>query len=98
MTDRKTIRADLREIRYYYSMKDLFDRMSKIVKPVKLLEKVDRYNRAMQFASARMYVLYCSLYLENNSQTTLAYDWQYSADYMKDLNNKLIDYLQTAFA
>ena len=90
------VRNDLREIRYYYSMKELFDRSSKTVKPLAIVQKVERYNTAMQNAPAKLYVLYVSLYVNNNSQTALAEEWQYTADYIKELNNKLIGYLQSA--
>ncbi len=90
------IRSDLREIRYYYSMKELFDRSSKTVKPLAIGQKVERYNAAMQNAPARLFVLYVSLYVENNTQASLGEEWQYTKDYMRDLNKSLIMYLQSA--
>ena len=90
------VRNDLKEIRYYYSMQDLFDRSAKTVKPLAILQKVERYNTAMQNAPAKLYVLYVSLYVENNSQSALAYEWQLTPEYVKELNNKLINYLQSA--
>lgn len=90
------VRNDLKEIRYYYSMQDLFDRSAKTVKPLAILQKVERYNTAMQNAPAKLYVLYVSLYVENNSQSALAYEWQLTPEYVKELNNKLISYLQSA--
>ena len=90
------VRNDLREIRYYYAMKELFDRSSKTVKPLAVIQKVERYNTAMQNAPARLFILYVSLYVENNTQTVLAEEWQLTPDYMKELNNKLIAYLQSA--
>ena len=53
------VRNDLKEIRYYYSMKELFDRSSKTVKPLAIVQKVERYNTAMQNAPARLYILMC---------------------------------------
>ena len=90
------VRNDLKEIRYYYSMKELFDRSSKTVKPLAIVQKVERYNTAMQNAPARLYILYVSLYIDNNTQAVLAEEWQLTADYMKELNNKLIYFLQSA--
>lgn len=89
------IRNDLKEIRYYYSMKDLFDRTSKIIPPTAILNKIKKYNSAMQDAPARLYILYVFLYLENNTQVTLAQEWQFTTDYMKEINTKLIIYLQS---
>lgn len=77
-------------------MQDLFDRSAKTVKPLAILQKVERYNTAMQNAPAKLYVLYVSLYVENNSQSALAYEWQLTPEYVKELNNKLISYLQSA--
>lgn len=90
------VRNDLKEIRYYYSMKELFDRSSKTVKPLAIVQKVERYNTAMQNAPARLYILYVSLYIDNNTQAVLAEEWQLTTDYMKELNNKLIYFLQSA--
>jgi hypothetical protein len=88
------VREDLKEIRYYYSMKDMFDSGAKTVLPVAVLEKVERYNKAIAQAPAKMYILYLSLYVRNNSQTTLAGDWGYTPNYVKDLNNMLIEFLR----
>ena len=44
MLTHEKIREDLREVRYYYSMQDLFDSAAKTVKPIAILEKVSRYN------------------------------------------------------
>lgn len=44
-----------------------------------------------------MYVLYVNLYVCNNSQETLAVDWGYTANYVKDMNNQLIAYFMEKF-
>lgn len=89
----ESIREDLREIRYYYSMKSVFDSASNTVKPIALLSKVQRYHEIMENAPARLFVIYVSLYVNNNSQATLAEDWGYSREYVKELNQQLCDYL-----
>lgn len=88
------VREDLREIRYYYSMQKLFDSAANTVKPVAILNKVERYNAAIKTAPARLYILYVSLYVNNNSQTALADDWGYTREYIKEMNQKLVEYLQ----
>ena len=40
----KEIREDLREIRYYYGMSDLFKAGSKLVPPKAIIEKVEKYD------------------------------------------------------
>ena len=42
----KEIREDLREIRYYYGMSDLFKAGSKLVPPKAIIEKVEKYMSA----------------------------------------------------
>lgn len=92
----KEIRNDLKEIRYYYQMKDVFDRAEKVVKANAVLDMVSKYNQAMQNAPARLYVLYVSLYLDNNSQTVIADDWNVTRDYINEIHDKLLGYLQGA--
>lgn len=89
------IREDLKEIRYYYSMQDVFEKNASTVKPYGILRKVEMYNAAIGNAPAKLYVVYVSLYVNNNSQTALADDWGFTREYIKDLNQMLIDYLQS---
>ena len=89
------IREDLRDIRYYYSMQKLIDSASKTVRPVAVLNKVEQYNAIIQNAPAKMYILYVSLYVHNNSQTELAEEWGFTREYIKDLNQKLVEYLHS---
>lgn len=96
MLSLQEIRDDLREIRYYYGMKDLFDQSSKTVKPLAIIEKVNRYNSAIEKASARLYALYVSLYINNNSQVTVAEDWNLTKEQIKNKNRQLLEYLQSA--
>ena len=95
MLTTKQIREDLKEIRYYYSMKELIDNSVSTLRPYALLQKVEKYSRAMEKAPARLYVLYVSLYVNNNSQPALCQDWGFCKQYVRDLNLKLIDYLKT---
>ncbi len=89
------IRQDLREIRYYYSMKSFFDTASKTIQPIAIIEKVNTYNKLMENAPARMYILYVSLYVHNNTQAALADDWQMTKEYVRDQNTKLCTFLQS---
>lgn len=89
------VRKDLKEIRYYYSMQDLIDKSARVVPPIRLLKLVNRYNKAMENAPARLYVVYVSLYLHNNSQPALASDWGFCENYIRDLNIMLLEYLQS---
>ena len=92
------VREDLKEIRYYYSMQELFDSAANTVKPVAILNKVELYNAAIKAAPARLYILYISLYVNNNTQAALADDWGYTREYVKEINQKLVEYLQKTLA
>ena len=67
-------------------------------KTVAILNKVERYNAAIKAAPARLYILYISLYVKNNTQAALADDWGYTREYIKEINQKLVEYLQKTLA
>lgn len=91
------IRQDLKDIRYYYGMSDLFKTGAKLIPPVAVVQKVEKYNKVVENAPAKLYILYVSLYVNNNSQITVADDWGYTADYIKKLNNKLCEFFKKEF-
>ena len=91
------IREDLREIRYYYSMQKIFDSAENTLKPALLLLKVRKYHEIMKNAPAKLFIVFVSLYVNNNSQAALADDWGYSREYIKELNQQLCEYLYQAF-
>ena len=93
----KEIREDLREIRYYYGMSDLFKAGSKLIPPQAIVDKVEKYNKAISTAPAKLYALYVGLYVHNNTQAVLAEDWGFTDEYIKQLNNKLCDFLKKYF-
>jgi len=93
MATLQQIREDLREIRYYYSRQTLFDAFSITIVQSSVLDKVARYNLALKNAPARLYCLYIALYVKNNTQKTLSYNWNCSVDYIKHLNKLLCNYL-----
>ena len=95
MLSAEQVREDLKEIRYYYAMKHVFDAASKTVSADSLLNKVARYNSVIKNAPARFYILYVSLYVQNTNQSELAEAWGFTREYIKELNGKLVEYLQT---
>ena len=88
------IREDLKDIRYYYSKQKMFDGLAKSVVQNEVVEKATKYNEAMRKAPVRLYDLYVSLYINNNTQAALAFDWDVSCEYIKMLNKSLCEYLQ----
>ena len=69
------IRAELQDVRYYYSRKAMFDR-----------------------AKPRLYDIYVTLYVENNTQASAAEKWGCSEGYIRYLNRQLYAFFVNAFA
>lgn len=89
------IREDLREVRYYYTRKELFDETFKSISTNVILEKVYRYNEAIRSAPVRLYDLYVCLYTKNYTQAALAIELDYTTEYIQMLHKKLLLFLQT---
>ena len=89
----KQIRTDLREIKYYYSKDKDFERASELIGKPTILTKVDLYNRLITKAPMRLYDLYISLYVYNNTLLVISEDWCLSLGYVKALNRKLYEFL-----
>lgn len=89
------IREDLKDIRYYYSRKAMFEKASASVGENSILKKIDNYNTLIRLAPPRLYDLYVSLYLENNTQESLSDKLGYSVEYISKLNSQLIKFFKT---
>lgn len=97
MTNLAKIREDLKDIRYYYSRKTVFDSVSQTVGENSILEKINKYNNAIRNASPRLYDLYVSLYLNNNTQESLSDKLGYTFETISRLHTKLVKYLKEQF-
>ena len=64
----QAVRKDLNDIRYYFARKKRLDDVSELVGNNKVVDMVERYNVAMQNAPIRLYDLYTSLFVENNTR------------------------------
>ena len=95
MKSLKEIREDLREIKYYYASKALFDNATEEIFPEGIVNKVYNYANVVKSAPARLYVLYAYLYINNNTQKVLAEDWGFTPEYVRDLNKKLCLFIQS---
>jgi hypothetical protein len=89
------IRMDLKDIRYYYSRKEIFDKAFKEVVSNSILDKVQKYNNTMNTAPLWMFDLYLSLYVKNFTQESLAFDLGYTPEYIQKQNKKLLLFLQS---
>lgn len=79
----KTIREDLKEIRYYYSRKSIFDEAFRQVAPNCILDKVRKYNDAVKAAPPRLYDLYICLHVKNYTQEGFSIELNYTRIHTK---------------
>ena len=63
MVERDQIRRELRDIRYYYSKKNMFDAAFKETGGNNITELVEKYNLSIKEASPQLYDIYISLYM-----------------------------------
>ena len=89
------IRSDLKEIRYYYSRKAMFDECKNIVIGSSIMEKVRRYNEAVKSAPPHLYDLYMMLDVKGYTQEGTAAELNYTPVYIQMLNKQLLLFLQS---
>ena len=90
----KQIREDLKDVRYYYARKTIFDEAGATVGINSIVKKVLKYNEAVKAASPRLYDLYVCLYIKNYTQEGLSIELNYTPEYIQMLNKKLLLFLQ----
>ena len=95
MLSLNAIREDLKDIRYYYARKKMFDEAFKCTGENTIIEKVQIYNEAMTTASPKLYDLYYSLYIKNHTQESLSDELCYTPEYIQMLNKQLLKFLQS---
>ena len=95
MLSLENIRNDLKEIRYYYSRKEMFDESKNRVIGHSVIEKVNRYNEAIKTAPPQLYDVYIMLYVKNYTQEGLSIELNYTPVYIQMLNKKLLLFLQS---
>jgi len=93
----REIRNDLRDIRYFYSRKELFNKSAEELGKHKIFTTVEKYNKAILQAPPRLYDVYVSIYWLNNSQYSLASKMQYTLEYISMLHTQLIEFFDKTF-
>ena len=88
------IRADLKEVRYYYNRKKVLDGAGQKVGLCKVVEKVKQYNKIACDASPQLYDLYNGLYVRNLTQEAFSIEVSYTPEYIQILNKRLLLFLQ----
>lgn len=91
------IREDLKNIKYYCSRKEIFEKVSGSVGQHKITETMRKYNNVVCKASPRLYDIYVSLYLDNHTQESLSDKLGYSFEYISKLNCQLVRFFQKEF-
>ena len=89
------VREDLRDIRYYYAHKEMFDKTVNVTGEHELIRKTERYNAAMCTAPPRLYEVYVGLYVYGNTQESLAVELKYTPEHIQRQHKKILLYLQT---
>lgn len=94
MLELNEIRKDLKDIKYYYSRKKLFEEGYNFTGQNEIMEKVRRYGDIIITASPKLYDLYVSLYIKNHTQASLSDELGYTPEYIQMLNKKLLEFFQ----
>jgi len=88
------IRSDLANIRYYYARKEVFDKAEISIGKNAVADVAKKYNAAIRTAPPRLYDLYISLYIMNNTQESLAAEMNYSLQNIQLHHTNLVLFLQ----
>ena len=88
------IREDLKDVRYYYMRKKVFDSSVKSIGVSSTQKKVEKYNAAMLDAPPRLYDLYIGLYVNGSTQEGYSNELGYSPKHIQKQNKELLQFLQ----
>ena len=90
---RHDVKADLQDIRYYYTHKAMFDKAEDTGFKNAVLKKIERYGAYIGRASPRLYTLFYALYVEGKTQLATATEWNVTEGHIKNVNRQLYLYL-----
>lgn len=91
----KQIRADLREIRFYYINKAQMDEAFQATGRNEIMNLVEKYHKAMQTAPIKLYHLYVGLYIQGYTQEAYSIAVSYTPEYIQWLHKQLLQFLQS---
>ena len=97
MISLEKIREDLKDIRYYYARKHIFDTVKSNVGINKILDKVEIYNQAILSAPPRLFDLYVCLYTMGYTQEALSAELGFTPEYVQMQHKKMLLFLQAKF-
>lgn len=90
------IRNDLRQIKYYYSRKKKLDVGFGNTGVNEVITLASEYNNLIKNAPPRLYDVYVELYLNNQTQDSLADEFGVSQSYIYQKNKQLLEFFETA--
>lgn len=93
MINANQIREDLRDIKYYYTHKNVFEEAKAELGESKIMKTVRKYNDIIISAPAKFYDLYFSLYMCGHTQESLSEKLCYTREYIRLINKEFIEYL-----
>lgn len=88
------IREDLKDVRYFYLRKKVFESNVRNTGVTAIQKKAERYNAAIVNAPAKLYDLYIGLYVEGKTHSCFASDMGFSDKHIQKQNKQLLLYLQ----
>lgn len=94
MVSLEQIREELKDVRYYYQRKEVFDRNAKTVGASFIKRKADKYNALVVDAPPKLYDVYIGLYVQGSTQEGYAVEVGYSPKYIQKLHSELIKFFQ----
>lgn len=98
MASMEQVKANLREIRYYYLRKEQLDDASHSIGPLPIKRILENYNCAIRKAPLRLYDLYACLYVRGQTQEAIALDLGYTPQYIRKLINELFTFFRNNIA
>ena len=92
MKTNEEVKKDLNDIKFYYSRKDLFDKSE--IAENSVIRLAEKYNRLMKDVPPRLFEVYMGLYVNGNTQESMALDEGYTLVYVNRTNIQLIEFLK----
>ena len=86
------IRMELRQVRYYHLNKKHLDISLKNGIPNRITQITKKYNRLIKDAPILLYHIYVGLYIWGQTQEALAFDMDFTIDYISKCHKKLITF------
>lgn len=86
------IRSELRQVRYYHLHKKHLDIQLKNGTPNQITHIIKKYNRMIKDAPIMLYHIYVGLYIWGQTQEALAFDMDFTTDYISKCHKKLIKF------